>query len=466
MRPQRVFLRIAIAFGTVLVFLTPPFQSPDEYLHFYRALQIANGQLVAERQAGDCYGYSKYFPQQTCLGGRLPRSVLTTVRNVSSQDLRFDTSRKQNLRDLFAVLPLPLNPEDRVFINFKTTALHSPVPYLPQALGIAVGKAFNLSPLLLMYAGRLANLAVWSSLLFLAIRTLPLNPWLFVALAITPMSLFLAASLSVDSLTNGIAFAFVGLAVAAAVEPQVKSRRFLWMGGLAVLLSLAKLAYFPLVFLLLAIPPSRWGSWRRYWLGVGGIFLASGVAVAGWSAVVADIYIPLHPELSPEAQIQFVLSHPLQFVATLGRTFRQDGLALASQFVGVFGWLDTPLPGFWVGTTWGMLLALAGFPVTSEGRLQQWQRLVLAIAALSSMVVLCGLAYLWNFVAAETIGGLQGRYFIPIVPVLGLVLSNRRLRLPTRLVSRLLVGYWCVLLMLTLVVLGDRYYNLSAIFGF
>ena len=52
LHPPAVFLRIALAFGVILALLTPPFQSPDEHLHFYRALQIADGHLICQPTDG------------------------------------------------------------------------------------------------------------------------------------------------------------------------------------------------------------------------------------------------------------------------------------------------------------------------------------------------------------------------------------------------------------------------------
>ncbi|MGC9502977.1 DUF2142 domain-containing protein [Baaleninema sp.] len=520
-------------FGLAITFLTPPFQTPDEYLHFYRAFQISEGQLVAERQTGDCYGYSKYFETEVCLGGNLPKSVLTTVRNVSTRDLRFDINQKQDINEIFAVLDLPLNPENRVFINFKTTALHSPIPYLPQALGISIGKLFKISPLKLMYLGRLTNLLFWLGLVSFGIYWSPIHRGLLMMLALTPMSLCLASSLSLDALTNGVAFAFVGLVLRVAMggergiernsrERNSRERNKLnlawpWffkkiesvvgangrssrrlnspkneihenlksgdielgsstpptkfqanrkntvidiaiLGGLAVVLSLSKLAYFPLVLLLLAIPRRNLGSWRRYWGSLSAIVLASGGAVALWSGVVSRIYVSLHPQLSPSDQIQLVLSHPLGFAATVMRTLAAFGGDYAHQFIGVLGWLDTPLPGWLVMAYWGVLAVTVGVATPADKRLQGWQRGVFAVSALSSMVMLCGLAYLWNFVGAEMIGGLQGRYWIPIAPVAGLVFYNRRFRGWSKGFYRFGVGFVLFSCTVTLAVLFDRYY--------
>lgn len=44
------FLFIFLLFGTLMVFLTPPFQVPDEINHFYRAWQVSTGSFSPVKQ--------------------------------------------------------------------------------------------------------------------------------------------------------------------------------------------------------------------------------------------------------------------------------------------------------------------------------------------------------------------------------------------------------------------------------
>jgi Predicted membrane protein (DUF2142) len=41
--PDRLVLALGLAGGLLLVFVTPPFQVPDEPAHFFRAYQVATG---------------------------------------------------------------------------------------------------------------------------------------------------------------------------------------------------------------------------------------------------------------------------------------------------------------------------------------------------------------------------------------------------------------------------------------
>jgi hypothetical protein len=44
--PEWYFLVIALTFGLATMIVTPPFQVPDEFHHFYRAYQVAEGQII------------------------------------------------------------------------------------------------------------------------------------------------------------------------------------------------------------------------------------------------------------------------------------------------------------------------------------------------------------------------------------------------------------------------------------
>ena len=52
LNPIKIFLVLALLFGTLFVLITPPFQGPDEPVHFYRATQIANVNFIPDVQNG------------------------------------------------------------------------------------------------------------------------------------------------------------------------------------------------------------------------------------------------------------------------------------------------------------------------------------------------------------------------------------------------------------------------------
>ena len=59
--PANAFLVIAAVVGLAFCVITPPFQVPDEVVHFYRAYQISEGHLIARPVKG---GYGNLVPQK------------------------------------------------------------------------------------------------------------------------------------------------------------------------------------------------------------------------------------------------------------------------------------------------------------------------------------------------------------------------------------------------------------------
>ena len=110
---------------------------------------------------------------------------------------------------------MALDRSDRVFTAFSNTAIHPPLAYLPQALGIFLAGHFTSSILVLFYVGRTFNFLAATALIFCAIRSAPVGKWIFTVLALTPMVLFLTSSLSSDALTNAFSFLVVSRVFAA-----------------------------------------------------------------------------------------------------------------------------------------------------------------------------------------------------------------------------------------------------------
>ena len=201
MDPTKVFMWVAIPVGVLLVAATPPFQVPDEPNHFYRAYQVSDGQIVSQRTS-------------TSVGGQLPQS-LSQVTGPVMGNVPFNPDVKQNLDAWAHAFDIPLLPRDRVEVEFPNTALTGPIAYLPQALGIELGRLVGVSTLMLFYWGRIANLLLCVALTVCAIRWLAVRRWTCVLLSLLPMTLFVRSSVSSD----GPTLALTMLALAICLQP-------------------------------------------------------------------------------------------------------------------------------------------------------------------------------------------------------------------------------------------------------
>ena len=411
--PTRFFLFTALLFGPVLAVLTPPFQSPDEYNHFFRAAQVSKGQWAPETLAGNR------------LGGFLPQS-LDSLKRIFLP-LKSNADRRVAASDFERAFALRATDAPEVFLDFPNTAIYAPTAYLPQALGIGIARLLTDRILLWLYAARLANLLLWSCLVWLAIRALPFYQWVWSGFALLPASLAIAASCNADVLSNGLAFWLV----AVCCGPFSAAFRAAAWGGLLVL-ALNKLVLAPLALLWrFRQADTRHGALRQVWLpGV----LAFAAAV-GWGSLANGWFVPydrydvslrdqqtLNPGVDPDGQLEYVLDHPLAFARTVLGSALRAFPSMSAHLVGKFGWEKNYLPAWMLGALWLALLALvAGAPNPLTGR----QRLgVLGIASFSLLLWALTMYALWCPVGAPVLDNWQGRYFVPLLPLAALGLGR------------------------------------------
>jgi len=412
-RPEWVVILLGGIFGLLSAFITPPMQAPDETEHFYRAYQISEGRVVPTKIDEP--------PPSGTTGGYLPTALAVAEQ---FEPLKHHPERQfgspiENLRRLARV---EIRNDDRSFFAFSNTAAYSPVPYLPQAFGIWFGRFFDRSPLLLAYAARIANLAAWLGLIAAAVRTTPVLPWAFVGLALTPMSLFLAASASGDAVTNGLCWLFIAqcLHLTCDTSTAPSSRDAARLAGVGFLVSLVKVPYQGLWLFLAVFSLSSGQSSGRsrsaFWLCT--ILMA--VGFLGWMLVVRGTFSPYDPSFRPGDQLRFIASHPeALWWGTFGYLQPRFLWRTLEQFVGVLGWLDTRFP---VWFTLLHLVTLAGVAAGEVIPLEAAALRRLRLVAASVGVVLCWLVCFVVLVAGTSVGQrqmfVQGRYFLPIAPLL------------------------------------------------
>ncbi len=424
--PAEWFVGAALLFGSLFAVLIPPFQSPDEPNHLLRAYQVSEGRM---------------FPVQMDqrLGGYLPASLQAVADSFGF--LKNDYQARLPAGLLRRAGQIPLRPGRRVFLDFANTAVYAPTAYLPQAMAIVLLRPFGAGPLWLLYAARLANLCVWTLLIWAALRTLPALHRPVASLALLPASLVMAASANADVLTNGLCCWLF----AAFCQPVVRSQLWQFLAFAAV--CAAKLVTLPLGLLYALHRKSR----RVF----ATLLVVGGVMAAGWGQLAQGWFIPynaynpayrdrqtLNDDVQPTAQLRFLATHPGFFLRVAARSYVRALPSTLAHFVGKFGWEKNYLPAGWLLVLW---LAIAGLLCCETSPWTARQRGLALLAAFLFVALFSITMYaLWCPLAATELSNLQGRYFVPIGPVLALVLSNRWLVRSTRFVVPVAFGLLCL----------------------
>ena len=309
---RRMFLPLAWIFGTLYALVTPPFQVPDEFQHFYRAYQVSEGRLTAYRHGGE-------------VGGELPVSLETFAGSIWGKT--FDPETKIHAGSIWAARTIPLQPRTRQFFVFGNVSWHSPTNYFPQAAAIAVARQIGLGPMGIFYAGRIGNLVSWSLLVYFSLRLIPIMDWTFLLLALTPMSMAQAASLSADATVNGVCFLFVAAAMRCGMtDGPIRAAQLIGLTICGAAVALAKTAYLPLALLFLLIPAGKFPNRSRYWLAFSIFMVICLGTIVGWSLCTFGAESYSMADVSPRVQLLYMLHHPL---ATLHRDL---GMLLAIPF--------------------------------------------------------------------------------------------------------------------------------------
>jgi uncharacterized membrane protein len=409
-KPEAVFVVIATFFGVSMILFTPPFIAPDEPDHFSRSFQVSELKFVPKESEDRITG--DYLPEQ-----------IQSTPYIALQGMPFISDKKV---DVFQNLPLLAKLVDfarRKFVYIFQMSLYSPVPYIPQALGVTLGKLLYPSVLILMYLGRLLNLFTWILLIYLAIRTTPIFKYIFFLVALTPMSLFLAASLSADASTNGLSFLMIALILkyAFGTNDHVKHKDLIILFSISILVSLCKQVYFLLVLLFMMIPVKKLRSNTNYWIIFCSLILLSLTSVLGWTYLVKDlepVNIYNKENVFPDLQIEYILSHPIEYAKTIARTVLLSRF-YTDQFIGLLGWVDVRLPTALICIYAIVLWTVVFLDKSQDTYMTIKNRIILfSVFLIIFCLIMTALYLVWTPVSQGVINGVWGRHFLAISPLL------------------------------------------------
>jgi uncharacterized membrane protein len=422
-----IFLVLAILGGLLAIALNPPLRGPDESAHFIRALGIAQGQFIP--RTTDARGRrGLYLAFDIYEGFALFNAIreLQPARSIYTDAFGRYFARSGTEHD--TAVP--------AFVPYEGSESYSPIPYAAYVPAALVTKALGFKFLGMLYAMRIAGLLATAALAAYAIAIAPHLKWMFFCTAMLPTAVYQRATISADGAALSTALLVTALCLRAVQNPGSAWQRIGWIAACA--LTKPPQIAFALLELMCGA-----GKNRMNWAQTAVVMLPAVVLSLGWvlisSADVGAWRISegsgLPPqEFDPLWKLAFLLHHPLAFAA-MSLTSLDYAPTLWRQLIGVFGWLDVPMRP-WTYAAISLLLMpcfLDSFALPRTARAQ------IALIACAATIAYCLAVFVVFFVtltpsAANRIHGLQGRYFIVVLPLVGIFLSaiiNRRIgRLP------------------------------------
>lgn len=226
---------VGLALGVTFTYVTPALVAPDEYTHLAAAYELAStwsGQTAADEN-----------------GNLLLRECDAAHFGTKTGDIGVLAYKNEAIAETSE----PGSP-DVLTTHSEVKAGQGSGSYLAQALGIRLARAQGKNFYTMLLYGRLANLILYLLLAALAVWLVPTSlRGLFACVALLPMPLQLAASLSPDAAVLGLVFSFTALCLRLRGEKAVWWQKILLivLGGLT---APGKAIYLPVILLCLLIP--------------------------------------------------------------------------------------------------------------------------------------------------------------------------------------------------------------------
>ena len=419
---KRIFI-LVMAVGMLYMVTMTPLSIPDEQVHYQASYRLSS--VMMFRRGEMDKGENAYFDYSGLGGHYNMGSAYDRIAEGITAPKAESTGEKK-----------------------LTQRLDYPLMYLPQALGITIGRLLGVNFLILFWLGRLMNLLFFAGCVYFAVKTAPRFSTLLGLTGLMPMALHQAASYSYDAFINGMALLLIALILRAADrKDRMTTGEYMALLAAGVLMAPAKAVYTPILALLLFIPSCRFRSGKQKLLMIGYIWVAALAAVAlfqlgGIRSAVTSRGGSTNWEGNTNYTLSFLLSHPVDAIRLFANSLRANLSEWPKQAVGSrLSGMSMEVTG-WKITVYMILLLLASLTANgNETHITGPERTAyFGVSAVVVFLVMLTMLLNWTSQNDTMIQGIQGRYFIPVLPLLWMCLNNRMIRLDINPERILLAG--------------------------
>lgn len=428
-KPERVFLFTGALLSILYLLLMPPMTVPDEYAHYKEAYYHSNRLLGRQNSGGMINLELEDYEASKTLEYTPTLTEFDILKEEIGKPGRKEGSTEQ--------------------ISRYTQA--SAILYLPGIIGITLGRLLGLNGFLVIYLGRLCALLFYLAAMYWFIRIMPFGKSLAFILAILPMTIQQCFSYSYDAIIIEGVFLYIALLFRLLYEKDgIQAWQVVLYALLVMLMAICKGgAYMPLCLLTFLIPASRFlepkrniplchTARQRKGLFVG---VMAALAIAAFLSTTLSYVLYVAAPTTEQAQASYLggeayglaglLADPMNFIYLSVRTLFWSGDGFLETMMGMqLGWLNIFVSRIAI-YGWLLLLFLSMLPI-EDGRercqitVTPGHKLAYFLTAGISIGMSFASMYMsWTPKNAEWIAGIQGRYFLPLFPVLLLIFHNK-----------------------------------------
>lgn len=421
--------------GFILIVITPPFMGSDERTHFFRAYEITEGHFISQVDENGIISV-------------MPRSLNKAYSGYDNENI-YDEDATISYNEIPSRLAIPLNKSDLLNYcscnktNYFGASMYSPFQYLPQLIGIEIGKFLDLGPILITYLARAFNLISFAILTIIGLKLLPKFKLFAMLVLLSPVVLSGATTISADGITNAILFLFISYIVNIIYNKKTvafKDKIALYL--ISFMIAMCKIVYFPFLAFIFLIPKSQFKSNKDNWIFKISLFVFGIILSLGW-LYIASAFLNSQSSTS-ELQVKYVLSHPLNFIFIVLRTYINNfSENLNNIFFGdqMYHWSLKVYSLFSLAFVFVVYLSL--FSKKDDLRLSKKAKGLIICLLVIVLGLIASALFVQNNVEVGTIiGGIQARYFIPLIFLIPLFIKVKNIKFSDKVIFSLFIGLY------------------------
>jgi uncharacterized membrane protein len=329
---------------------------------------------------------------------------------------------------MFALKEIPYHPEVKVdqgvfknmkqikwshqqeFLIYKNTPIYGPLVYLPQAVGLKIGEALDLTVHHSYMLARFIPLLFSILMIAFAAKIFPLPP-LALGILFTPISIFQLSTTSPDGLSYALTILVLSLFSKAFFQTEkINQALILLFAASSFALITRFFSFIPIVLM----PFIAYIMHKE----IKYLYLTLFVLFSSLLWIAFAFNMPTMPPASISKKVIYYITSPLELFRVYFNTVTTYGILRNNlyELVGRLGWQDTKISGkiFYVIPLFYLIyISIIKFNICLS---DFYRKSLFYFAIISIFLVLFMLLVGWTVShPAKRIDGVTGRYFIPII---------------------------------------------------
>ncbi len=408
-------------FCVACLFVFPPFTVPDEFAHYRAAYHVSN-QLMLDFQ-----------DEQGAL-------------HMRSDDFKYCEQGNNSLYNQDYIIEkdfarLACNDNQTVTTHYEYMTNKAVVYFLPST-GISIARIVGLGPYWTFQLGRLFNIFQCIVMVYFAIRIIPFGKVGLSVISLLPINLHIMSSMSYDAFTyGGVLLVFSYIIKLIYDKKAIGWKRLFLLTLMIVLVVPQKVVYIGVAALLLIIPKDRFAKpkWHFVFKCAIGIIAVAAILILQMQNASKLTSDTVTYSEATGFSISYILTHLPQVINMLFNTILDLGDFYAKSIISYFGFFELQTP--WFMAIPFVVLVVAAF-MRSEGEPAPFRFIERIYSVILFVIVFLLIEMLllldWTPMGSVQILGVQGRYFIPALPLLIVAARNNTIVTKNNIGSRLL----------------------------